>query len=332
MDSEEFKEVREARAKGLPETDEGPYYHKTWWEGYKGGVKGLLGGLLLGTCVGSVIGAGAGGLMLSLGLLESAATIPAIIAAFAAGGMLLGAEEFSTVGIVTGANAAAHEEAEIRSKKELGRAVGALKAELAEIKALVQGKPEPEAKKAKDEVKAAIAPEETFTRTTHADHNHSEGFKPIFWKVAAIGAVIGGLAGALLAYGQVPAHLLDLVGHQAAESLTANFTQALVATTTVGAMAGASFGINRDIFRRAFDLTDHWFRGILIPGKEDRTPRLEQEIGVEKSAGRNSGEKLFEPFSDSPARADRSDTHFRDKLAAAQKALAEMDQSQVVRH
>lgn len=327
MDSEEHHEVTEALRKGAPETDEGPYYHKTWWEGYKGGVKGLLGGLLLGACVGSVIGMGAAGIMLSLDLVGTG-LVGGIVAAFAAGGMLLGAEEFSTVGIVTGANAASHEEAEIRNKKELTRAVGELKAELAELKALVQGKSPSEAGKAKEDAKAMIPPTNEAKRTTHLDHNHKpEKFKPIFWKVAGIGAVIGGTAGALLAFGGVPTHLLELAGTEAAHQLSGSFVPTLAATSTVGALAGASFGINRDIFRKVFDITDHWFRGILIPGNEDvaPAPAIEQarapEVPAQNVAAVITAEEKPKP-----------ETYFRDKITTAQRALAEMDHSQAIRH
>ena len=326
MDSEEHHEITEAQRKGLPETDEGPYYHKTWWEGYKGGVKGLLGGLLLGACVGSVIGMGAAGIMLSMELV-STGLVGSVVAAFAAGGMLLGAEEFSTVGIVSGASAAGHEEAEIRSKKELTRAVGELKAELAELKALVPGKSPSEAGKAKEDAKALIPPPDEFKRTTHVDYNHKpEKFKPIFWKVAGIGAVIGGTAGTLLAFGGVPKELLELAGTEAAQQLSGSWTGTLAATSTVGALAGASFGINRDIFRKVFDITDHWFRGILIPGKEDVSPApaIEQaraaEIQVQSTPAVVVEEK------------PKPETYFRDKIATAQRALAEMDHSQAIRH
>ncbi len=44
MDTEEHIEIQKAIRDGRPETDEGPYYHESWWESYKGSVKGKLGG------------------------------------------------------------------------------------------------------------------------------------------------------------------------------------------------------------------------------------------------------------------------------------------------
>ena len=52
MDTEEHHEIQEAARRGLPQTDEGPYYHKPWWESYKGSVKGKLGGAVIGAMLG----------------------------------------------------------------------------------------------------------------------------------------------------------------------------------------------------------------------------------------------------------------------------------------
>ena len=61
MDTEEDLEIQKAKLAGHTQTDEGPYYHKSWWESYKGGVKGKLGGVVIGALVGAVIGVIAAG-------------------------------------------------------------------------------------------------------------------------------------------------------------------------------------------------------------------------------------------------------------------------------
>lgn len=319
MDSEENHKIKQAVSQGKPETDQGPYYHHAWWESYKGGVKGLLGGLLIGAGVGAIAGLGAGGLLVMLQLVESAAVIPAIVGAFAAGGALVGGHEFSQVGMIAGSDAASQEKSEERSKHELHKAVGELKAELAELKALVQGKPESQAKAIKSSAQAAIPKDEEPRRTTHCDeHCPPEGkTKLVFWKVAGIGAAIGAATGALLLAGGNAAHLFDFLGHATAEAVGGSY----LAATATGAAAGASFGINRDVFRRVFDITDHWFCGILVPGKEDHQHGKAHEIAPPQKAAMPQ----FDNANFKPA------NFFRDQVVSS-KLLAQIDPEKSVRH
>src|SRR5688500_20157160 len=96
MDSEEHLEIQHARRIGHPQTDEGPYYHDTLWETYKGSVKGKLGGAIIGALLGAAVGVAAaialpffGGAVLTVGALGMT------VAGFSAGGMLYGAHEFA---------------------------------------------------------------------------------------------------------------------------------------------------------------------------------------------------------------------------------------------
>jgi len=320
MDSEEHKEVQHAIRHGHPETDEGPYYHEAWWEAYKGGVKGLLGGLLIGAGVGVVIGLPVAGALaaLEIGGLTTAA-IPGIVAAFSAGGMMVGAHEFMTVGIVAGSDAASHDASEKRGRADLARAVGEIKAELAEIKALVKGQPEEAAVVEKEIARLSIPPEDGPNRTTHCDdHCPPSERKLVFWNVATIGAMVGAAAGALLVGGGLAGHILDFLGSSAAEHFTAQSAGAYAAAAITGGAAGASFGINRDIFRQVFDTTDHWFRGILINGQHDPKPEIQQTIQHQINAPQ-------------PTALQSESTYFRDKLKAS-SILAEMGHTNSIRH
>ncbi len=325
MDSEEHREIQHALRHGKPETDEGPYYHEAWWEAYKGGVKGLLGGLIIGAGVGAAIGLPVAGVLaaLELGGLTTAA-IPGIVAAFSAGGMLAGAHEFITVGIVAGSDAATQEKAEKRNKADLARAVGEIKAELAEIKALVKGEPEKEALIAKQAAKLEIPPEELENRTTHCDEHCPPSRNLVFWKVAGIGALVGAAAGALLVGGGVAEHILSFLGHSASESFAAHSAGAYAAAAITGGAAGASFGINRDIFRKIFDTTDHWFRGILINGKHE--PSQEVQQAIEKQLQHNTPQRATAPETQAA-----ESTYFRDKVKES-AILAELDHTNSIRH
>ncbi len=113
-----------------------------------------------------------------------------------------------------------------------------------------------EAKKAKDE-----SIQEDRYRTTHYAKITATGKKrPVFWKVA--------LAARWSAWPRAPCsfiaawlpHLLDgLLGGLSPLGETG------AAMAMFGAL-GASFGINRDIFRRVFDTTDLWSKGIASNG------------------------------------------------------------------
>ena len=56
MDSEKYNDMVKLLREGRQVTDEGPYYHHSWWESYKGSVKGKLGGALLGSVIGVMAG------------------------------------------------------------------------------------------------------------------------------------------------------------------------------------------------------------------------------------------------------------------------------------
>ncbi|MBV8939155.1 MAG: hypothetical protein JO089_04885, partial [Alphaproteobacteria bacterium] len=199
MDTEEAKEIAHHQRIGHPQTDEGPYYHNAWWEGYKGGVKGMLGGLIIGAIVGALMGALVTGGLALAGIPLAGIGIAAVIGGFSALGAYHGAHEFNQVGIVTGAVSASHERAEERMKEFEDSRFAELKRDIAGLKAVVTGEkpPEPMAVDGVPDGRAVDANHRDY-RTRHCSEGHCPPeMKPVFWKVAGIGLAVGAAAGAL---------------------------------------------------------------------------------------------------------------------------------------
>ena len=125
MDSEEQYEIRLAQLEGRSETDEGPYYHNSWWEAYKGSVKGKLGGAIIGAGIGAVVGVAA---VVALPLAGVAIASTALtVGGFSAAGMLYASHEFSDIGKTVGSDAALGEKLEVRMKSYMGEKFDGLK-------------------------------------------------------------------------------------------------------------------------------------------------------------------------------------------------------------
>ena len=328
MDTEEHIEIQKAIMNGHPETDEGPYYHDSWWESYKGGVKGKLGGAVIGALIGAAMGGIACILPFLIPGLPAVGTLAAggLIASFAAGGMMYGAHEFSEVGKITGSNAAIAEKQEERMNPKFAE----LKKGIEDIKAVLSGKKAPETLAAQDTNEASVDKNALDYRTQHCNDGHcpTKNREWVFWKIAAIGLVIGAAAGALLASGPGAGEILGMIVGESAKSLS---TGAIFATsmTTLG-LFGASFGINRDIFREIFDRTDHLFKGILSMGRS-HAPEIAQaqNVSTPTKPNQNISTIVYDSIPDYP----KSDTFHRDKvLASAKQALLSMDHTKSVPH
>lgn len=335
MDTEEHIEIKESISKGHPVTDEGPYYHDSWWDSYKGSVKGKLGGAAIGTMVGGAVGAVAAAALVGTGLLAVSPLL--LIGGFATGGLIYGAEEFSMVGKVTGAVANAQENAEKRQSVKFGE----IKKGLAELQHSITGKPiDPKLLQDPDVAAAESAKVDDY-RTTHFEESgdHPDKGMPVFWKVALIGLLVGAAAGALFAFSGGAAMITEAVGEALGAAAGSASTPALYATSmaTFG-LFGASFGINRDYFRQVFDKTDLLFRGI-VPGQEGGKT-IETPIVARSSAAQPpiTDHALQEPpistiIYDTMDDYPRSDTYHRDRvLASARQALLSMDHTKSVPH
>ncbi len=326
MDSEKNTHMRELLEAGRPVTDEGPFYHHAWWESYKGGVKGKLGGGFLGAGIGSVTGLAAAGITavvaanLAVPVAIGATTVGLITAGFAAAGMMYGVHEFSEVGRVAGAVAATEKTAEKRMKAYEDSKFAEIKEEISELKALVKGEPLPE--KTAEAAAAVLKEHQDDYRTNHFQGSMVEGIERfVFWKVALVGLIIGVAAGAILASGGGATHILEGLG--TAEGGLGMVGNYIASMTAMGAI-GASFGINRDIFRQIFDQTDLWFRGfvshdhaksvLLDPSSKTKDIEIPKET------------VMYEHSIPYP----ESTTYHRDKVMnAAREALLKMDHTKM---
>lgn len=315
MDTEKFNEMQEKLATGKPVTDEGPYYHHVQWESYKGWAKGKFGGAVIGTMIGGLIG-GAAALILAPVL--PAAVAGASVLAFAGIGLYKGMEEFGTIGTVTGAVAAGLDTAERRNQLYMDNKVNEIKAGLGDEKA-----------------KEALAnAKDPAYRTTHfvPPPDGAESHGPIFWKVALVGLAVGIAAGIIFATGGLASGMFSTIIEHIAPH-TAGAAPVALSSGTITALSaatfgafGASFGINRDVFRKIFDKTDVLYRGRVGESTTAQmvTRAKEPEKEMEKLAS-----VAYVPAPNYP----ESNTHFRDaEIAKAQKAMLEMDHTQMTPH
>lgn len=326
MDTEKYNEIQEKVRNGKPVSDEGPYYHHVHWETYKGGVKGKLGGAIVGSVIGAVVGVVAASVLVFAGAGMAAAAIGAV--AFTGMGMWKGMDEFSTIGKVAGGVSAGLDIAERRNKLFVEEKIGELKEEIHKIgggEQAVIG--QTSAKPAKQE-------KEPFYRLNHYVAPHDETLKggPVFWKVAAIGMIVGIAAGGLLAAGGLATGIIGhIIGHTAVDALGAGTITAL-SMATFGAF-GASFGINRDIFRQMFDKTDMLFRGLSPTLTEQYKQKLVAKghsVDIPEKNKENLTPVLYEG---SAVSYPESDTYHRDKLMeAAKNALMSLDHTKLPPH
>jgi len=244
----------------------------------------------------------------------------------AAAGMAYGSHEFSDVGKVTGAVAAAHEKSEERMKSYEDGKFSEIKRDIGDIKRMLGGKAStPEAS---PDNAQKIQKDEEY-RSQHSGQRGPQ--KLVFWHIALIGLAIGLAAGALLVATGGAAHILASVG--VASGVVIPKASLTAASMTIMGLIGASFGINRDAFRQIFDKTDLLFKGIIANYKERQTARA-QEIDI--STGKTTEFKeppvntiMYDAYPDYP----QSETYHRDKvLASAKQALLSMDHTKSVPH
>ena len=366
MDREEQNEIAYHRAHGLPETTRGPYYHKVFWEGYKGAVKGLLGGIM----VGGMLGAMAGGVVVGTLSLATIATgglstpvIGGIMATTTLYGMHKFADKFEPVGAMTGSISAglqiAEERDEIRERVREATMIN----EVRELKGAIAGKIPLEAMHVNAVRKdtSPIFDESDFKATHQTDDDPSDDHKLVYWNVAAIGAAVGAAVAAIAGFAAVEMGVLhEILGPVAAKSASI-VTNTHIAIVTAGAALGASYGVSRDLFRKIFDVTDCWFMGV-ASGNCDNQDIAQakgqdyQPLPQSKQADHQAGKQAFlgaisdqallnttppqNPDAPTPLVRDtviiepQQSRYFRDKLDAqtAKKALLSMDHENAQMH
>ncbi len=334
MDSEKYNEVQELIKKGRSPNDEGPFYHHTFWESYKGSIKGKLGGVVIGGLIGALVGTAVFLLLPELGLAASALSATGIIGGMAAAGVMYAAHEFGEIGRITGAISASEKDAEKRMQEFEKSKFEEIKQDINELKSIVKGEAPAEAVKTSSTPSPQIDDdddiEEKLSNYRVAHHDPSikkpAGNSLVFWNVALVGLAVGAGIGLLM-------HAVAGAGIASGIGLGSLLGTAESAAVTMG-LVGASFGINRDIFRKIFDKTDLLFKG-MVAMKTPRQPKQEQNLMISASAERPLEKMPVKTlvYTDSNIEYPISETHHRDKvLANARQALAAMDHTTASRH
>lgn len=349
VDSAELQKMEEKARKGLPEASETDTYYKAWWNAYKGGDRGKLGGMVIGAGLGGAIGTGVAAIATFATGGMAPLAFGMIVAGFAAGGMAYEAHDFSLTGKIAGGMAGGLETTEAQLKEytsvkfdEVNRKIDTLTQLVAGGKSATAGEAKPLLSPANQQVSESEALEriETMHRQKqHCDTQHcgKENRKLVFWKVALMGALIGVVAGALLAAGGLTTEIFHLFG-AAGKALAPQSSLGLYAASiaTCG-LIGASFGINRDLYRQVFDVTDRWYKGLVFNGKSnEKAPARAQEAApehrtlvAETPATVTRDAQEAEP----PYRKVKSDTHYRDRvMTEAKQALLSLDHTKAIRH
>jgi hypothetical protein len=233
------------------EMQRGTLYHPAFWGAYKGHVRGLMRGLTVGALAGLGVGLG---LVALAGVLHLAA-IPALalVATFAGVGSVIGAELMGKIGNTAGNVASYFAQMEIRARYP-------------SLPEITPGSP---------------APGIGHNFEVPPDANLK---KPFLWRVAIPGMVLGvGLAG-LLSFGG-GAELLSEVGFEVFKHLgeASHIGMATTAATLgAGGLLGASFGINRGMFRKLFNYTDSAYdEGRLTGPKKEQIARDQARYKVQ---------------------------------------------------
>jgi len=332
MDTEKHLELEKKIREGKSPNDEGPYYHVGWWESYKGGVKGKLGGAIIGGTVGTIVGAVLVGTLAVAGI-PLAGVVPYLaVALFAGVGVSKGYQEFSEVGHIVGSGAAQTRLLEARLRTMMDGKVAEVKEEIGEIKEMISGTPNEGKARLKAIQMAANEDEADYRRSHYAKIKPSKFNTLAFWKVALIGLAVGAAIGLALSIGGAAGPAGLMLGHVLGEAAIHSIGSAgiaLASATTLGAL-GATYGLNRDFFRKVFDKTDLLFKG-LVGGKAQQLVEEDQiEAGktIEEKLNGKSGAIATAVLPEYMAEKDApvSQTQWRDKvLPAAQRALLSFD-------
>ncbi|MFO1242264.1 MAG: hypothetical protein U1E36_03565 [Rickettsiales bacterium] len=229
-----------------------PYSNRAFWGAYKNLSRGLWGGILVGSTLGLVIGSGLGAIALAAGMGSSIAL--GVVAAATVGTMAYYAEKFSLAGATAGAVSTAIEIYEERKATEA----------LEKGEALTKGQKETLERKAKNgngELKNDYTPE---------NNPADERFRPYYWNVGLAGAALGAIVGGIASSFGLGEHMLDSLG-SLGETLV-SLGQGPLTTLFVGggALAGATFGINRYYLRQPFYFANALFEGDLSQFSKQR--------------------------------------------------------------
>jgi hypothetical protein len=231
-----------ATATGGADAEHSPYYRRLLSSGYKGFIQGTIGGATLYGGFGAIIGS-----VVTVTALAAGAGLAALFAipVFAGLGLLKGANTFGTIGSTAAIFA---EGAEMRERR------GALLDRLHVT----------ESQKEADEIIKAL----------HEDTKEKPLKKLFHWKAILIGATIGAVVFSLASFA-VPHLLSGILGttimsatqitaatdlswaQQFVNSITINPWLTGMVSAVIGAVGGATIGIDRQYIRRWFDLSEN---------------------------------------------------------------------------
>lgn len=339
MDTEKYLILEKKIEQGLSPNDEGPFYHHSWWESYKGSIKGKLGGAVIGAVMGAIIGGAVATALVFTAV--APATIGLAFAAITGAGIIYGVHEFSEIGKIVGSQAAGLEQADAREAIRFA----ALEKKIDDLAETVKGGGKGVKSAPSETVAAAEKPDdeditkelETYRTTHYAQLKPDKTNRYMFGKVLLIGLLAGAVAGALLAIGgdaSAAAHIFEAIG---IEGLKHASTATIMAASTITfGMFGASFGLNRDLFRRVFDKTDLWTKGIFYHKKvkEEQIAaglEIQDDINGKDDIKKEPASKPQETYSGMTY--PESETYYQDKvLAAAEKALLSFDHTRATPH
>lgn len=236
---------------------ESPYLNRITWASYKALSRGQLGGLVLGGMIGLGVGVAAVALSafalpaLGLGALGGVG-VAAVVGGFTAIGAKYYYDVFKEVGAASGAVAAGMEIAEERSQVMNIKLDTILNVLAKDGKISAQ-----EIKTIEDDVEAV------YQKGTH---NFEKKFidKPAyFWQIGVVGALAGiAVVAAVAGVGFLMEGIVH--GVDSAVTLASHLSVPLAGTALAGgALAGASYGINRNLYRHVLNVTNALFEGNL---------------------------------------------------------------------
>jgi hypothetical protein len=261
-----------------------PFYNRVFWASYKGLSRGLFGGLLLGAALGAAVGGiVAGGLALAVGgVTATAASV--VIGGAAMIGMKYYKDVFSIVGANTGAIAAAME-----INEERNQVVNQKLDKLLELEVRRAGLDPKELEELQKDARLV-----RHRGLQYFEDKLTSG-PPVFWGLAAVGAVVGAVFGGVLLWAGYDT-FSELLKHAGLGADAAGMGATAMGTALVGAasLGGATFGINRHYFRQHFNVTNALYEGDLRYVSKQRDQEKQNTREICDQPGRGGACELLE--------------------------------------
>lgn len=247
-----------------------PYFHLPFWTAYKSGNTGFVTGLFVGGGVGVLTGIGVALALTAFGTALTAAAAGALVVGCAIAGMAVGAHKFGDAGNAAGAAAGV---ATIQEKRLLKGIALMLS------RALGRKVDAPASEELDDDVPIPTH----LSDSPHFLSTSSFDMKPFYPKVGIPGLLIGAGVGAAAAFAAPFAlPLLESVG-VAHFIVTGVGHLSYAGAMTAFGLFGASFGVNRNYFRKVADWVDKGLaEGWFSKDSEGITPYIQRSRAIER--------------------------------------------------